>query len=143
MAASRKSAERQAYYAGPGNRFWATLFEIGLTPFELRPADFGRLPEFGIGLTDVNKVESGTDRQLSPDRHDPDRVIGKTTRFGPGILAFNGKGAARLVLGEATGYGLASRQIGHTKIFVLPSTSGAARGYWSIEPWRALARAAG
>src|SRR3546814_13773735 len=31
-AAGRKSAELGAYYAGPGNKFWPTLYEIGLTP---------------------------------------------------------------------------------------------------------------
>src|SRR3546814_6083057 len=36
-AAGRKSAELGAYYAGPGNKFWPTLYEIGLTPRHFRP----------------------------------------------------------------------------------------------------------
>ena len=31
------SARAGAYYAGPGNRFWATLHEVGLTPILLAP----------------------------------------------------------------------------------------------------------
>src|SRR3546814_7604122 len=38
-AAGRKSAELGAYYAGPGNKFWPTLYEIGLTPRHFRPQD--------------------------------------------------------------------------------------------------------
>ena len=44
------SARARAYYAGPGNRFWVTLHEVGLTPILLRPDEFARLPEFGVGL---------------------------------------------------------------------------------------------
>ena len=43
------SARAGAYYAGPGNRFWTTLHQVDLTPVLLRPAEFARLPEFGIG----------------------------------------------------------------------------------------------
>ena len=32
--------------------------------------------------------------------------------------------------------------IGGATVWVLPSTSGAARGFWDVEPWRELARAA-
>ena len=52
------SARAGAYYAGPGNRFWATLPEVGLTPILLAPAEFPRLADFGIGLTDVSKTAS-------------------------------------------------------------------------------------
>ena len=38
-AAGRASAKRRLYYAGPGNRFWPMLHEVGLTPIELRPGD--------------------------------------------------------------------------------------------------------
>ena len=31
-AAGTTSAKKQVYYAGTGNKFWATLYEIGLTP---------------------------------------------------------------------------------------------------------------
>ena len=66
------SARAGAYYAGPGNRFWITLHEVGLTPLVLRPAEFARLPEFGIGLTDISKTASGSDREVG--RHGVDKV---------------------------------------------------------------------
>jgi G:T/U-mismatch repair DNA glycosylase len=52
------SARAGAYYAGPGNRFWLTLREVSLTPVLLHPAEFARLPEFGIGLTDASMTAS-------------------------------------------------------------------------------------
>ena len=57
------SARTGAYYAGPGNRFWLTLPEVGLTPVLLRPAEFARLADFGIGLTDISKTASGPTRR--------------------------------------------------------------------------------
>jgi TDG/mug DNA glycosylase family protein len=63
-AAGEASARAGAYYAGPGNAFWRTLHEIGLAPGLLTPAEFERLPELGIGLTDVCKVRSGSDAEV-------------------------------------------------------------------------------
>ena len=48
--------------------------------------------------------------------------------------------AARAALGRAiVRYGMQDETIGNTRVFVLPSPSGQARGHWNIEPWRALA----
>src|SRR5690606_20934561 len=58
------SARIGAYYAGPGNRFWPTLHEVGLTPRMLEPREFRMLPRFGIGLTDVCKTRSGSDAEI-------------------------------------------------------------------------------
>src|SRR3546814_14513308 len=63
-AAGRKSAELGAYYAGPGNKFWPTLYEIGLTPRHFRPQEFRELRTPGIGLTDLAKSASGADADL-------------------------------------------------------------------------------
>ncbi len=42
-AAGTKSAQLGAYYAGPGNAFWAKLHEIGLTPSQLRPDQYASI----------------------------------------------------------------------------------------------------
>ncbi len=55
-------------------------------------------------------------------------------------LAFNGKNAARGALGRGVDYGPQPERIGGAAIWVLPSTSGAARRYWDMGPWRELAR---
>jgi TDG/mug DNA glycosylase family protein len=133
------SARAGAYYAGPGNRFWATLHEIGLTPVLLQPAEFARLAEFGIGLTDISKTASGSDREVGRRGFDRERLGTAIAVVGPAHLAFNGKNAARGALGHAVDYGLQPERIGGATVWVLPSTSGAARAFWDVQPWRDLA----
>ena len=41
-AAGTRSAQVGAYYAGRGNKFWRTLFQVGLTPRPLDPHEFVR-----------------------------------------------------------------------------------------------------
>jgi TDG/mug DNA glycosylase family protein len=136
------SAKAGAYYAGPGNRFWATLHEVGLTPALLAPAEFARLPEFGIGLTDVSKTASGSDQEVGQRGVDPARLAATIAANGPTHLAFNGKNAARAALGRPVTYGTQPERIGGASVWVLPSTSGAARRFWNIEPWHELAAGA-
>lgn len=136
------SARARAYYAGPGNRFWLTLHEVGLTPDLLAPAEFARLPEFGIGLTDISKTASGSDAEVGSRGFDRKRLAAAIAGAAPGHLAFNGKNAARAALGRAVVYGVQTETIGGASVWVLPSTSGAARGFWDIGPWRDLAAAA-
>jgi TDG/mug DNA glycosylase family protein len=62
-AAGPTSARKRLYYAGPGNRFYRTLHEVGLTPIELPPSDYAKLLDYGIGLTDLAKGTSGPDRK--------------------------------------------------------------------------------
>src|SRR5712672_3106358 len=71
-AAGTASARAKAYYAGPGNAFWPTLQAVGLTPAQLAPAEAGRLPEHGIGLTDICKVLHGSDAEVGTVEFDVD-----------------------------------------------------------------------
>lgn len=141
--AGAASARRGAYYAGPGNKFWKTLFETGLIPEPLGPADFPDLPRYRIGFTDVAKGTSGPDTALMRHHVDSAGFLAKIREYAPAIVAFNGKRAAQAVLEEERGrrlaYGLQQSLLAGSRVFILPSTSGAASGYWSIEPWRELA----
>ncbi|MYE02716.1 MAG: mismatch-specific DNA-glycosylase [Alphaproteobacteria bacterium] len=140
-AAGRRSAEVGAYYAGSGNRFWRILHETGLTPRLLEPGEFRLLPEFGIGLTDLAKTASGADSEIPRSAWDADGLRRRIEAARPRMLAFNGKNAARRLIGaNRVGYGLREERIGDTAMFVLPSTSSAASGYWDPEPWQKLAR---
>ncbi|WP_426687290.1 mismatch-specific DNA-glycosylase [Rhodanobacter ginsengiterrae] len=138
-AAGRRSAAERAYYAHPGNLFWRALFEAGLTPRLLAPAEFPQLPGYGIGLTDLAKRHSGNDDELPRDAFDVPALRAKIERHAPLLLAFTSKNAARAVLDHAVGYGQQDETIGRTPLFVLPSPSGQARGHWDIGPWLALA----
>ncbi len=139
-AAGRVSAQRRAYYAGPGNRFWPMLHAIGLTPHRLRPEEFPQVTRFGIGLTDVCKSESGADSQLSRQVYDAEGLRRKIRRTCPRVLAFNGLKPARAVLGRDATYGRQDQPLGSTIVFVLPSTSRAANGFWDERHWHELAK---
>lgn len=138
-AAGRASARAGAYYAGPGNRFWPTLYAIGLTPRLLSPAEFWLALDYGIGLTDIVKKASGADSTLRPADFDSAGLGKKMKVFAPGILAFNGKRAAQAFYGGPLECGLQAWAVHETAVFVLPSTSGAARRFWSIDWWQMLA----
>lgn len=142
-AAGTASAKAGAYCAGPGNAFWATLHLIGLTPVRLAPAEFTRLPEFGIGLTDICKVLHGSDAEVGTVEFDSAGLQARVAGVEPAHLAFNGKNAARGALERGVDYGLQPERIGGAAVWVLPSTSGAARRFWDVEPWRELGRACG
>ncbi len=142
MAAGRVSALRRAYYAGPGNRFWPMLAATGLADRLYRPEEFPALLPLGIGLTDIAKTASGPDRAIPHRLEDAAELRAKIERHAPRILAFNGKSAAGRFFGARVAYGWQTARIGETRLFVLPSTSGAARGFWDEAPWRALAEAA-
>jgi TDG/mug DNA glycosylase family protein len=137
-AAGRRSAADRAYYAHPGNLFWRALCEAGLTPRQLAPAEYPLLPRYGIGLTDLAKRHSGNDSELPRDAFDVPDLIARIERHRPRWLAFTSKNAARAALGQAVDYGMQRDGLGSTRLFVLPSPSGQARGHWSLEPWLAL-----
>jgi len=140
-AVGDRSAQRGAYYAGPGNQFWHILAETGLTPYRLLPEQYPFLARFRIGLTDLVKGRAGRDTVLAAHDFDIESFKVKIENFAPKTVAFNGKKAAEVFFGRSgVKYGRQVERIGETTIFVLPSTSGAARGYWEPGYWRALAR---
>ena len=139
-AVGTASALRGAYYAGPGNAFWRTLFEVGLTPRRLEPEEYERITAFGLGLTDLAKTVSGADRVLSPEHFGRSELRAKVQRYHPKVLAFTSKRAGAEFLGHPVNYGLLQEKIAGTDLFVLPSPSGAARRHWDLGPWRELAR---
>ncbi|MDW2980688.1 MAG: mismatch-specific DNA-glycosylase [Rhodanobacter sp.] len=137
-AAGKRSATERAYYAHPGNLFWRALFEAGLTPRLLAPAEYPQLLGYGIGLTDLAKRHSGNDDELPRDAFDVPALFARIERHAPRLLAFTSKNAARSALGHAVSYGPQDETLGNTRLFVLPSPSGQARGHWDIGSWQAL-----
>lgn len=140
-AAGPMSAAMGAYYAHPGNRFWRALHETGVTPRLFAPHDYPLLLELGVGLTDFCKTGWGVDAQIAREAFDVEGFRRKVKRLRPGALAFTSKTAASLWFGKATGRISVGRQAAGDgpQVFVLPSPSGLATSYWSIEPWREAA----
>ena len=142
-AAGSASARAGAYYAGPGNRFWPILYESGLTPRLMEPNEFRNTVHYGVGLTDLSKFQSGADSASDAGGDDTGALADKIIAYAPRVLAFNGKRAGGVFLREVLAckiedYGLQPQALGATALFVLPSTSGAARRWWDAAPWRAL-----
>ena len=143
-AASTRSAADGHYYAHPGNRFWPTLFAVGLTPRRYAPHEFASLLTLGIGFTDICKSGAGMDHQISVRPDDIAAFRAKMLRYRPRTIAFTSKKAASLFYGRPTSALSAGKQppLGDfPEIFVLPSPSGAASGSWSLQPWQELAEA--
>jgi double-stranded uracil-DNA glycosylase len=139
-APSPVSFKARAYYANPGNAFWPTLHAVGLTPERLAPQRYPELLTLGIGLTDLNKTEYGSDHELSPDAMDAAALHAKLRRFRPAAVAFTSKHAASLALGaRSPAYGRQAEPIEGTVVFVLASPSGRARSFWTLAPWREAA----
>lgn len=142
-AASEVSARASAYYANSGNAFWSTMHAVGITSRKIDPSEFRDLLELKIGLTDLVKRVSGSDRVLEPGDFQRKRLLDSLKRYQPQIVAFTSKAAWRgwneiSSRGEVS-YGWQDETLNQTRFFVLPSPSGAARGYWDIKPWQALA----
>jgi TDG/mug DNA glycosylase family protein len=143
-AAGKQSSKLGHYYAGRGNRFWRTLHEIRLTPRPFRPWEYPELLGLGIGLTDMSKLGAGMDREVAGHTFDPERFLEAIRHYRPRTLAFNGKKAGSIWLGrkrtQSISYGRQPPTVpDFPVVFVLPSTSAAARSSWSIAPWHALA----
>lgn len=139
-AAGNESARQGAYYAHPGNKFWSTLYMVGLTPRLLRPVEFAQVKDYGIGLTDLAKFVSGNDDTLSPHDFDTEALAEKIGRLQPKVMAFTSKTAGSIFLNsKRITFGLQPEKIGTTCVFVLPSPSGLARRSWDIRYWKSAA----
>ncbi|OCL30909.1 hypothetical protein BCR15_10620 [Tessaracoccus lapidicaptus] len=148
-AVSSASADLGHYYAGRGNKFWQLLFDAGFTPSLLTPAEDATVLDYGIGITDLVK-----DRAQS---HDRGLDFGYSTAVArelisqaPRWVAFNGLTAGRsagrelrLSSGKTVRLGEQPWRIGTSRVFVLPSSSGAfaaMRYAEKLEWWTQLRR---
>jgi TDG/mug DNA glycosylase family protein len=133
-----KSAQTGHHFAGPSNRFWRLLFESGLVPERISHLDDARLPEWGLGVTNlVARPSPGID-VLRPAEyiHGWHILEKKIDRFRPEIVAFVGVTIYRSLLKVlgAKGTTLIEPGFQHAtvhdaRIFVLPNPSGRNANY--------------
>lgn len=101
------------------------------------------LISIGIGFTDLSKTGCGMDRDVIVTPPDVAVIDAKLRACQPRAIAFTGKMAASLWLRRRTDrihYGQQKRRPpDFCDVFVLPSPSAAARGFWKVEPWQELA----
>jgi len=143
-AVGTQSQRKNAYYAGPGNKFYPTLFQLSFTEKLLSPGEYKTLVKYRIGLTDLVKTQSGSDHILQKEHFDIPGFAKKILAFQPKIVCFNGKASAAAFLfsnhkkTRLVSYGILSQKIGKTLGYVAPSTSGSANRFWDISYWEKL-----
>jgi TDG/mug DNA glycosylase family protein len=147
------SATTGHHFAGPTNRFWRLLYESGVVPEPVTHEDDVRLPQWGIGMTNlVARPTPGIDT-LRPEEYLEGWTIleKKIESFRPDIVAFVGVTMYRAlwrVLGHAEAPaikpGFQKATVHGARIFVLPNPSGR-NAHFSyadmLAAFRALARA--
>ena len=127
----RKSALLVHYYAGPGNLFWRSLHESGLTPVLLTPQEDRRVLEWGIGITDCVKRASrmASEVRLHEFRSALPDLLCRIGACTPRLICFNGLMGYRQAFDPTAGLGLQPNDLAGAKVFVVPSTSAANAGF--------------
>ena len=127
------SAVTGHHFAGPTNRFWGLLYESGIVPEPITHEDDVRLPEWGIGMTNlIARPSPGIDVLRPQEYLDGWKILEKKVeRYRPAIVAFIGVTMYRAlwkVLGHAKvpeiRPGLQHATVHGARIFVLPNPSG-------------------
>jgi double-stranded uracil-DNA glycosylase len=115
------------HFAGHGNRFWPALHAAGITPEQLTPDDQDRLPDLGVGITNLVPRPSARASEVTAAelRAGAERLAALTGVLGPQVVAVLGVTAYRLafrrpraVLGEQP------EPIGQARLWVLHNPSG-------------------
>ena len=115
------------HFARPGNRFWKALFNGGFTPHLFAPEEDLKLPDFGLGITNVASRSSvaAADLSLEELRIGGIELREKVLHYAPQFLAVLGIGAFRTAFNQPQAIlGEQSETIGSTRIWVLPNPSG-------------------
>ena len=125
-----RSAQIGHHFAGPSNRFWKLLYDAGLVPEPIRTEDDHRLPEWGLGITNlIARATPGIDT-LRPEEYDAgERILRrKVRRWKPRVVAFVGVTLYRAVFDRpsavAVMLGPQVETFEGAEVFVLPNPSG-------------------
>ena len=118
------------HFAGYSNRFWKLLFESKLVPEPLTHQDDWRLPDWGLGLTNIIQRPSAGIDVLKPREYvaGRKRLIATVKRYRPHVVALLGVTIYRTLFPEyRTGrisLGLQDETLADCPVFVLPNPSG-------------------
>jgi double-stranded uracil-DNA glycosylase len=121
----RVSAAARAHFANPRNDFWRLLHAARLTSRLYEPHEQFALLEEGIGVTNAayRTTPGSGDLRRADFAGSAERLEQIAREFRPKWLAFVGKEAYRGAFDRRPDLGLQRRELGDTKLFVLPSTS--------------------
>jgi len=125
-----RSAATGHHFAGYSNRFWKLLFESKLVSEPLTYQDDWRLPDWGLGLTNIIQRPSAGIDALKPSEYTVGRMrlMATVTSYRPRIVALLGVTIYRALLpdtrGQRISLGLQQAQLADVPVFVLPNPSG-------------------
>ena len=119
------------YFANPRNRFWPALNRSGLVDREMSPGLDGSMLDYSIGFTDVVKrpTAQGSGLKSADFRQWAPVLKAKLLEYQPRIVCFHGVTAYKAYLRyaddlrESPVLGLQERQIGRSRVFVVPNPS--------------------
>jgi TDG/mug DNA glycosylase family protein len=130
-----RSALLDHHFAGHSNRFWKLLFDAGVVPEPLTWEDDVRLPEWGLGVTNlVARPTPGID-SLRRDEYSAGLTIlrRKVRRWKPAVVAFVGVTLYRFVFAvpasRAVPLGPVPDRFEGARVVVLPNPSGRNANY--------------
>jgi len=118
------------HFAGHSNRFWKLLFESKLTPEPFTHQDDWRLPDWGLGLTNIIQRPSAGVDVLKPREYiaGRKRLIATVKRYRPHTVALLGVTIYRTLFPEyrtvRISLGMQAKTLAECPIFVLPNPSG-------------------
>lgn len=125
-----RSAQIGHHFAGHSNRFWKLLSESGLVSEPIRSEDDDRLPEFGLGITNlIARPTPGIDTLKPAEYVEGARILRrKVRRWRPPVVAFVGVTVYRSVFARPASLpvvlGRQPEQFEGADVFVLPNPSG-------------------
>jgi TDG/mug DNA glycosylase family protein len=119
------SAQIGHYFAHKQNRFWPALSASGLVPELLGPESDARLPDWGLGLTDIVKRPTHGIHELTPSefRRGSKELEEKIEYYKPRVVCFVGFTGYHVCCGNEGGTGRQDARFGGSHVFVIPSTS--------------------
>ena len=147
----QRSAAIGHHFAGFSNRFWPLLYESKLVSERLSAEDDQRLPEWGLGITNlVRRMTPGIDTLRPAEYVAGARVLRrKIRRFKPEIVGLVGVSIYRSLFNARSGthvsLGLQKETLEGARVFVLPNPSGRNANFSydeMLEAFRTLRRTA-
>ena len=123
-----RSAAIGHHFAGYSNRFWKLLHESGLVPEAIGAEDDVRLPEWGLGITNlIGRPTPGIDT-LRPAEYlaGVGALRRKVRRWKPRVVAFVGVSLYRAIFAKKgpIALGLQDDAFEGARVCVLPNPSG-------------------
>ncbi|MEC4673903.1 MAG: mismatch-specific DNA-glycosylase [Nitrospirota bacterium] len=134
-----RSAQVGHHFAGHSNRFWKLMFDAGLITEPLKFHDDWRLPEWGLGLTNMITRPTAGSADLSQSEYHASchGLKRKVEKFRPAILALLGLTLGSIFSASCQQFedlkpsrpskiqvGVQPYRLADTQIFVLPNPSG-------------------